>query len=79
MPEFRTDRVITTGSNSDLFLHMLAVNGPVPDIGSDTNFPDARYVPVKLKLGIVASSMATFLSKSYLLEDRTSYYTIAHG
>jgi hypothetical protein len=51
----------------------------LPDIGSDANFPDARYLPVKLKLGTVHWSMASFLSKSYLLEERTSNYTIAHG
>jgi hypothetical protein len=32
---------------------MFAVNVPLPDIGSDANFPDARYLPVKLKLGTV--------------------------
>jgi hypothetical protein len=72
MPEFRTDGVITTGSKSDLFLHMLAVNGPLPVIGCDITLPDTRYVPVKLKLGSENWSMASFLSKSYLLEVRTS-------
>jgi hypothetical protein len=78
VPVLRTDQLITTGSNSDLFLQKLAVNGPLPDIGSDATFPDTRYLPVKFMLGTVPWSKASFLSKTKLLEDRTSNKTTTH-